>query len=166
MDYYHVHDDVLTRDQHIEMERFVFDVIGTDIDLVYTLSACKCFTPLVNIASKHYDLSNASYYELWQQYNPDVVPRHVDKDEQLAHKDIMKYPLCSLVFYHNVSSDIKGGELVIEEPGGTKHEITPKTNRLVIFQSKLFHWVKDYDGHRHSILCNPWDRPLGVVGNV
>ena len=166
MDLYYVHDDVLTRDQHIAMERFAFGVIGKDADLLYKLESCKCFTPLVDIASKHFDLTNALYYELWQQYNPDVVAPHIDKDEKLYLRQILKTPLCSLVFYHNVSQDIKGGELVIEGPDGTNHEIKPKTNRLVIFQRKLTHWVKDYEGHRHSILCNPWDRPLGIVDDV
>jgi hypothetical protein len=163
---YYVHDDVLTRDQHIVMERFAFDVISDQADMLYTLEACECFTPLIDIASKHFDLTSALYYELWQQYNPDVVPPHIDKDEKLNNRGVLKTPLCSLVFYHHISDDIEGGELVIKDSNGLKHEIQPKTNRLVIFEPNLVHWVKDYEGHRHSILCNPWDRPLGVIDYV
>ncbi len=166
MELFYVHDDVLTPDQHKEMEIFAFQKIGSHIDCLYTLNACKCFTPLIEIAANHYDLSTALYYELWQQYNPDVVPGHYDKDESLWKRKIMKTPLCSMVFYHNVSNDIEGGELIIQEENRKKHYIKPVTNRLVVFQRGLFHWVNDYEGHRHSILCNPWDRPLAVIDDV
>ena len=163
MELFYVHDDVLTPSQHKEMEMFAFQQIQNQRDIIYTLDRCKCFTPLLDVAGKYYDLSTALYYELWQQYNPDWVDPHYDKDEALSHIGIMKTPLCSLVYYHNVSSDIQGGELVIQEESGQKHEIKPITNRLVVFNRGLLHWVKEYEGHRHSILCNPWDRPLSLI---
>lgn len=164
---YYIHDDCLTADQHKQVDIFALQVVIDTADYLYSPEVCACLSPLIELARKHYDLSSALYYEIWQQHNPVEVPPHVDIDEALAKKQILVNPLCSMVFYHNISVDMTGGELVLVDPvTEEEHQIKPKTNRLVVFQPDVLHWVNDYEGHRHSILCNPWNRPLGLIDHV
>ena len=78
------------------------------------------------------------------------------KDEKLADEGILKFPLCSIVYYSCVKS-LLGGRLYVEDD-----IITPKTNRMIIFAAGARHYVEDFSGHRVSMLINPWDRYVSV----
>ena len=88
----------------------------------------------------------------WTHENTIPGGMHYDKDELLYIEGELKFPLCSTVFYANVSDDIKGGKLLFED-GVT---IEPKFNRLVIFSPGLRHGVEPFRGKRTSININPW----------
>ena len=103
-------------------------------------------------ANEYFDLSKVKYYEAWTHENTIPGGMHYDKDEPLFAEGKLNFPLCSTVFYANVSDDIKGGKLLFED-GVT---IQPKFNRLVIFSPGLYHGVEPFRGKRTSININPW----------
>ena len=107
-------------------------------------------------ASNYFDLSEMKYYEAWTHENTIPGGMHYDKDELLYVEGELKFPLCSTVFYANVSDDIKGGKLLFEN-GVT---VEPKFNRLVIFSPGLYHGVEPFRGKRTSININPWIEPI------
>ena len=111
---------------------------------------------LINLAGKYVDLSSCVGYEFWTRFNTKPPDWHQDKDEKLADEGILKFPLCSIVYYSSVKN-LFGGQLLIEDD-----IITPKTNRMVIFAAGACHCVKDFSGHRVSMLINPWDRHVSV----
>ena len=95
-------------------------------------------------------------YEFWTRDNTKPPEWHQDKDEKLADEGILKFPLCSIVYYSCVKS-LLGGRLYVEND-----IITPKTNRMIIFAAGARHYVEDFSGHRVSMLINPWDRYVSV----
>lgn len=107
-------------------------------------------------ANDYFDLSKVKYYEAWTHANTIPGGMHYDKDEPLFAEGKLKFPLCSTVFYANVSEDIKGGKLLFEN-GVT---VEPKFNRLVIFSPGLYHGVEGFRGKRTSININPWIEPI------
>ena len=107
---------------------------------------------IMDKANNYFDLSEMKYYEAWTHENTIPGGMHYDKDELLYAEGELKFPLCSTVFYANVSDDIKGGKLLFED-GVT---IEPKFNRLVIFSPGLRHGVEPFRGKRTSININPW----------
>jgi len=112
-------------------------------------------TSILDITKTYYDLSDAIGYEFWG-HNGTTTGWHQDKDEMLASKTgKLNFPLCSTVYYLEVS-DLIGGELIIDDDLGIK----PKTNRLVIFPPAKFHGVNPFKGKRVSLLVNPWSHPL------
>ena len=115
-----------------------------------------CFKNLVKFASKEFDLSNVAGYELWTHYN--TKPEwHYDKDEYLFHETgLMKFPICSIVYYPFVDSLI-GGKFITEDIA-----ITPKTNRGITFSSGVYHNVEPYNGQRFSLLLNAWNYKIKI----
>ena len=111
---------------------------------------------ILDKASNYFDLSEMNYYETWIHENSRPKTWHQDKDEVLYTEGKLKFPLCSTVFYANVSEDIKGGKLLFEN-GVT---VEPKFNRLVIFSPALYHGVEPFRGKRTSININPWIEPI------
>mgnify|MGYP003125585974 CR=1 FL=1 len=110
---------------------------------------------MIHIASQFVNLEECIGYEFWTQKNTRPSIWHCDKDEQLKfNENILSFPLCSIVYYLIVEN-LKGGKLLIEDD-----IITPKTNRLVIFSPKKYHYVEPYTGTRISMLVNPWNRVL------
>ena len=107
---------------------------------------------MINIAEKFYDLSSSIGYEFWTRLNTRPTRWHQDNDVKLSKRGIIKFPLCSIVYYCYVEN-LSGGRLFIESD-----IITPKTNRLVIFAPRLLHYVEDFIGDRASMLINPWNR--------
>jgi len=113
-----------------------------------------CLTVL-HLAGQYADLSEAIGYEFWC-HNGTKPSWHYDKDEKLYTKEKkLDFPLCSIVYYAEVSK-LRGGELILEND----LVIVPKTNRLVIFKSGIYHTVKTYKGKRVSFLTNPWSHLL------
>lgn len=95
-------------------------------------------------------------YEYWTHVSTRPNDTHQDKDEVAYLKHgISRFPMFSTVFYLEVKN-LFGGELVFEDG----IEITPKVNRLVIFNKGLEHSVRSFDGHRVSIAVNPWSTKL------
>ena len=111
---------------------------------------------IMDKANNYFDLSEMKYYEAWTHENTIPGGMHYDKDELLYIEGELKFPLCSTVFYANVSDDIKGGKLLFED-GVT---IQPKFNRLVIFSPGLYHGVEPFRGKRTSININPWEHKI------
>ena len=107
-------------------------------------------------ANNYFDLSELKYYEAWTHENTIPGGMHHDKDELLYMEGELKFPLCSTVFYANVSKDIKGGRLLFED--GVIVE--PRFNRLVIFSPGLLHGVEPFRGKRTSININPWKHEI------
>ena len=119
----------------------------------------ECLIPLLDEAEKHFDFSKCIGYEVWRQKNP-KLGWHKDKDEYLHDQEkIDRYPICTLVYYLRVEK-ILGGKLLIKDGPSIK----PIQNRLVIFGPGIEHAVDEMftvDGHRHSIIINPWDCEIG-----
>lgn len=111
---------------------------------------------IMDKANNYFDLSEMKYYEAWTHENTIPGGMHYDKDEPLFAEGKLNFPLCSTVFYANVSDDIKGGKLLFED-GVT---IEPKFNRLVIFSPGLRHGVEPFRGKRTSININPWEHKI------
>ena len=119
---------------------------------------CKdIFLRLLNIAHNYFDISFAAGYESWT--NISVRPGlsesygwHRDKDERLyLTEGILKFPICTLVYYPHIAGDMRGGVLELED-----ETITPLRNRLVVFGPGLWHNVKEFSGERTSLVINPW----------
>ena len=111
----------------------------------------------VDIARKYFNLDQCVGYECWSQTNSAPTDWHYDKDEDLAAKGTLSFPLCSMVYYVHVDK-LQGGQLHLEND-----IITPKKNRLVIFSTGIYHGVSPYQGERVSFLVNPWDRRLNKL---
>ena len=150
-------DDFLTEDQILDIRRnsFLSENLELDSTGTYSWDEVKIFHPIINFTSKYFDLSNCVLYEIWQQNNTRPDGWHKDKDEVLWREGILKYPLCTSVYYLDVNVT-SGGNLFLEDD----IVIEPKTNRLVLFGPDVEHFVQAYSGIRHSIIINPWDRFL------
>lgn len=113
---------------------------------------------LSSIASKFIEISTSTGFEVWSQYNT-RTGWHYDKNEHKFNTTgELEYPLCSIIFYPYVDSDLIGGELHTDI--GIK--ISPKTNRIIIMSPGVMHVVNDYKGERFSLLVNPWERNVVV----
>ena len=111
---------------------------------------------ILDITSQYVDLSSSVGYEFWSHNGTKPSGWHYDKDDILCvEEDVYNFPLCSTVYYSEVSK-LRGGELLLEND----LVIIPKPNRLVIFAPGIYHTVKPYEGKRVSLLINPWSHPL------
>ena len=111
---------------------------------------------ILTIASKYFDFSKIIGYEFWGHNNTKPNTWHYDKDEKLYEKERkLVFPVCSTIYYLEVSDKLEGGRLIVEND-----VITPKTNRLVLFPPGKYHTVENYKGKRVSLLVNPWDHEL------
>ena len=104
--------------------------------------------------SQYFDLTKCCGYEIWQHNKTEgSLPWHHDRDEILyAKKKIASHPVCGMVYYPRIEN-LKGGELVFEND----EKVSPKKNRMVLFDATLKHCVKEYTGRRHSVNINPWN---------
>ncbi len=111
---------------------------------------------ILTIASRYFDFSKIVGYEFWGQNNTKPGTWHYDKDEKLySKKTELVFPVCSTVYYLEVSDKLEGGRLFVE------HDIiTPKTNRLVLFPPGKYHTVENFTGKRVSLLVNPWNHEI------
>jgi hypothetical protein len=109
---------------------------------------------LLEVASQYYDLTNYVGYEMWcHARNFKISAYHIDKDEVAYEKyGELRTPLCSIIYYLDVKN-LEGGRLMFPSKAVP---ITPKTNRLVIFDKKVAHKVEQWTGSRVSIMINPW----------
>ena len=86
------------------------------------------------------------------------LPWHRDKDERHYEKTSVKiHPMVGIVLYgHNEIPN--GGYLEIKRDHGTE-SIEPVPNRLVVFDSSLWHRVTPMkSGERRTLASNLWDR--------
>ena len=111
---------------------------------------------ILDKANNYFDLSKIKYYEAWTHANTIPGGMHYDKDEPLFADGKLKFPLCSTVFYANVSEDVQGGKLLFENG----IIVEPKVIRLVILSPGLYHGVEPFRGKRTSININPWIEPI------
>tara|TARA_S200002703_G_scaffold31963_1_gene27930 strand:- start:187 stop:693 length:507 start_codon:yes stop_codon:yes gene_type:complete len=167
MSFYHIIDDALTEEQIKSIKNFQCSC-GTlnlyEFDCLFKLEDIECVHPILQIASQYFDLSAAKYYEIWEQDNDRPKGWHYDKDEYLADSGDLRFPICSTIYYLEIGDDLVGGKLLMRDPDTfEKHYIEPKTNRLVVFGPGVSHFVDEFEGRRHSFLCNPWDKLLGQV---
>ena len=104
---------------------------------------------IIKFASYFFDLSSMVGFEYWAHLNkkPDW---HYDKDESLNLKQIVKLPLCSIVYYPYIQN-LKGGKFLTETIA-----VTPVENRLILFSSDTYHGVEDFTGERLCVAINPW----------
>ena len=110
------------------------------------------------VADLHFPMEDVWGYEIWEKNN-ESSPLHYDKDESLyERRDILSYPICSIIYYYEVK-DLVGGELV--SPGNWS--VTPKHNRLVIFEPGVPHEVLAFTGTRKAVLVNFWRERLGTI---
>lgn len=110
------------------------------------------------VAGLRYPLEDIWGYEIWEKNN-ESSPLHYDKDERLyERRDVLSYPICSIIYYHQVS-DLTGGELVSPD----NWSISPKENRLIIFGPGIPHQVSEFTGTRKAVLVNFWRERLGTI---
>lgn len=169
---YHVFDDVFTDDQLAQLKIFSINTLLGGAGVLYLPKNCSQLNPILEKARECFDLSSTLYYEIWEQNNTlpggyDDMGWHCDDDVTLHQYNIIKYPLCTTIYYMDVDKDLSDGKLVIQDHKTCKyHRVQPKSNRLVIFGPGILHTVEEYSGYRHSIICNPWDRPLSLIEGV
>ena len=110
---------------------------------------------MITKANYYVNLTSCIGYEFWPQNNTSPSIRHQDKDELLKERTgEYSFPLCSLIYYPIVEN-LEGGQLHVDDA-----IITPKTNRLVMISSGMWHYVKEFTGTRISFLINTWDKTL------
>jgi hypothetical protein len=109
---------------------------------------------ILEIAKEHFDLSQTTGYEMW--VNQKAVGWHFDHDEYIYKRtEELIFPAVSIVYYAHIEN-MQGGDFTSES-----FRCTPKTNRLVMFSSDIYHAVYDYTGTRFAISMNPWNnRPV------
>ena len=148
-------DDVLA-DDDIDRIKTNSGKYNSEFQGLYQWSVLQIFYPLIKQATKYYSLHTCIGYEVWEQKNSRPPNWHYDRDEVLAKKGILKFPICTLVYYIEVNNLI-GGKLLIEN--GV--DISPVGNRLIIFGPSVKHYVEEFSGYRHSLIINPWSNFLG-----
>ena len=117
----------------------------------------KYSTKLIEIIDKYFNTLKVKGYEFWLHNNTRPTEGwHYDKDEYSYETNkLLRYPLCSCIFYLEVEN-LKGGQLNLEN----EVLITPKENRIVMFNQGIHHYVEDFTGTRFSININPWERKV------
>ena len=148
----HVIDDVLTEDELKEFEKQVSAL--NNIDKLVLYDHIEFAHPLLKVASHYFDLTKCAGYEIWQHNKTEgSLPWHHDRDEILyTMKKIVSHPVCGMVYYPRIEN-LEGGELVFEN----EEKVSPKKNRMVLFDATLKHCVKEYTGRRYSVNINPWN---------
>lgn len=154
-----------------------------DIDYVaalthYESSRLEPYTKsnLPTILKKIINLVNIDYkvVETWvhdskfaDYLSSDGLPRHSDCNEVLRDEEgILEFPEKTFVYYVQVSEDFCGGELVVYRKNTNEilAEITPRSNKLVYFDSDNEHEIKPFSGRRTSLILNPWLNPPDCRG--
>lgn len=107
---------------------------------------------ILDIVGKYFDLEDMVGYEIWRNEGEDTPGKHVDMDERMFHqKGILNYPLCSIVYYAFVDSNLIGGEFVTKD-----FQVKPIQNRLICFSPGIEHDVNKFQGNRVSVAINPF----------
>ena len=112
------------------------------------------YDKILNICSNYFDMTDYAGYETWS--NKTYVPEwHVDKEVSVgkfSDSTNSYLPICSIVYYP-VIEDLKGGEFLTKDL-----TLIPKTNRLIMFSSEIYHKVNTYTGTRVALSINPWHK--------
>ena len=113
---------------------------------------------VLNKAAEYYDMEELGWYEAWNHTNSRPLDWHYDKHENLFGKQgILAFPICSCVYYPSMDHELIGGELMLQNKTGNRHDrIQPIPNRLVLFDPGVLHCVNAFRGKRTSININPW----------
>ena len=108
---------------------------------------------LLNIAERYYpEIKDIRGYDFWAHYNTRPQEWHFDKDETAYLKyGVERFPVCTIIYYLEVDLQ-EGGNLIIE-PG---IKIKPRTNRMILMASGVYHFVEEYTGERIGVNINPW----------
>jgi hypothetical protein len=120
-------------------------------------SEISIYNKILDICKNHFDLSDFEGYETWynHKYTPDW---HVDKELSIANyapAHSAKLPICSMVYYPTVEN-LKGGEFLTKDI-----TLIPKSNRLIMFSSEIYHRVNPFEGVRKALPINPWkEKPM------
>lgn len=154
---YVVIDDALSDDQNkLILQRFTSDVDNRPMPTAWRdYSQVSILHQLVDIARNYFDLSSMIGFEYWSQNQSKPGDWHIDKDEMMFQETgVVSTPLCTIAYYPIVDI-VSGGRFISKDLA-----ITPKTNRLLMFDSTMEHMVEDYTGRRVSVLIAPWDRKV------
>jgi len=131
-------------------EKFWHDGVSVRPHWIPASKLPELLSPVVVVASRLYDFDGCEGYEVWT-HNGTRPDWHTDKDEALYTQTGHEcYPICSIVLYMTIG-ELSGGEF---ESDGIL--LTPKENRLVMFDPGLAHRVREYAGARCSLAINPW----------
>jgi hypothetical protein len=115
-------------------------------------SEVSIYSKILDVCKDYFDLSDFEGYETWYNYTytPDW---HVDKEMTISNNAInytADLPICSIVYYPKIEN-LKGGELLTRDM-----TVIPKSNRLVMFSSNIYHKVNLFSGTRKALPVNPW----------
>jgi hypothetical protein len=139
----------------------------SDAIVWHTLEEESPFLKILEVMKEYVDLSECVGYETWCNNNK-IPGRHQDSNDYLAKHGILDFPLFGCVYYPFVG-DVSGAEFYCEDV-----TIVPKTNRMVLFTSTLWHGVKPdnnaldtrssdgryyelaNEGSRVAFSLNPW----------
>lgn len=114
---------------------------------------------ILNLVGKYFDISKMVGYEIWRNEGVNTPGKHIDMDDRMFNeKNIVSYPLCSIVYYASVDSNIQGGEFITNDLS-----VKPIQNRLICFSPGLEHDVNKFQGHRVSIAINPFSYEVDEV---
>jgi predicted 2-oxoglutarate/Fe(II)-dependent dioxygenase YbiX len=101
---------------------------------------------------------NAFYLNpLYLEHGSRVDP-HIDRSLR-SYCEKIDPPMFVSVLYINISQDIQGGELVLRSDKKQVGQITPQTNKLVLFQGDLTHSVNpvlNSQSRRLSLVCEQY----------
>ena len=123
----------------------------------FSFQEAVVFLPLLNKAAGSFEFFPDDVFEIW--HNIDIRPQgwHIDQHEAAAKNGQSFRPICTFVYYLDVSNDLIGGRLcVFDEFTQSKHYVEPNRNRLVLFSSGVLHRVEPLEGRRQSLIINPW----------
>lgn len=123
----------------------------------FSLKEAVNFLPLLNKAAGSFEFFADDAFEVW--CNVDTRPSgwHIDQHEAASKKGQSFRPICTFVYYLDVSNDLVGGRLcVFDELTQLKHYVKPKRNRLILFGPGMLHRVEHFKGRRRSLIINPW----------
>ncbi len=126
----------------------------TDRSVWHVKTEVSPYDKILNICGNYFDMTDYAGYETWS--NKTYVPGwHVDKEVsvgQFSDNTNSYLPICGIVYYP-VVEDLKGGEFLTKDL-----TLIPKTNRLIMFSSEIYHKVNTYTGNRISLAVNPWNK--------
>lgn len=117
---------------------------------------------------KEYPFSEACGYEYWPSVfvpgtaeNGYSLEVHSDYDViRYVETDEVKYPMFGAIMYFG-NLDVEGGLFRLWNEDGSFHEVEPKHNRLIVFDSSMQHGVTEVTkGIRRSIAINFWLEPI------
>lgn len=117
-------------------------------------SEISIYNKILDKCKDYFDLSNFVGYETWynHKYTPDW---HIDKEISISNyapNHTAELPICSVIYYPKVEG-LVGGEFLTRDI-----TIIPKSNRLIMFSSDIYHKVNSFTGTRKALPINPWNQ--------